>query len=63
MATLLTSMLKMTIPPERLIPEWLGVGDGEVNGFGVSGNDVEYAKKSEKLSKSGKSKSEKTSKS
>ena len=37
--------------------------DGEVDRFGVSGNGVEHAKKSEKLSKSGKSKSEKTSKS
>ena len=43
-------------------------GDGEVDGVGVSGNGVEHAKKSEKtsksqkLSKSGKSKGEKTSK-
>ena len=63
MASLLTSMLKTTVQPERLTLERLGVGDGEVNGFGVGGNGVEYAKKSGKSSKSGKSKSEKTSKS
>ena len=38
-------------------------GNGKVNGFDVSRNGVEHAKKSGKLSKSGKSKSEKTSKS
>ena len=38
-------------------------GDGEVNGFGVSRNGIEHAKKSEKLSKSRKSKSKKMSKS
>ena len=44
-------------------------GDGEIDGFGVDGNGVEHAKKSEKLSKLGKlskprkSKSKKTSKS
>ena len=44
-------------------------GDGEVDGVGVGGNDMEHAKKSEKTSKSyklsklGKSKGEKTSKS
>ena len=59
----LTSMLKATILPERLTPEWLKVGDGEVDRFGVGGNGVEHAKKSQKLSKSRKSKSEKTSKS
>ena len=34
-------------------------GNGEVDGFGISRNGVEYAKKSEKLSKSRKLKSEK----
>ena len=34
--------------------------NGEVDGFGVGENDMEHAKKSEKLFKSGKSKSEKT---
>ena len=38
-------------------------GNGEVDGFCVGRNGVEYAKKSGKLSKSGKSKSKKTSKS
>ena len=38
-------------------------GNNEVNGFGVSGNGVEYAKKSRKSFKSGKSKSKKISKS
>ena len=38
-------------------------GDGKVDGFGVGRNGVEYAKKSGKLSKSGKLKGEKTSKS
>ena len=59
----LTLILKTTVPPEKLTLERLGVGDGEVNGFSVGGNGVEHAKKSGKLSKSGKSKSEKTSKS
>ena len=63
MAAPLTLMLKTTVLPEKLSPEWLGVGDDEVNGFGVGENGVEHAKKSGKLSKSGKSKSEKTSKS
>ena len=62
MVTLFTSILKMTIVPEKLTPEWLGVGDDEVNGFGVGGNSVEHAKKLEKLFKLRKSKSEKTSK-
>ena len=57
MAAPLTSMLKITIPPERWIPERLGVGDGEVDGLGVGGNGVEHTKKSRK------SKSEKMSKS
>ena len=38
-------------------------GNGEVDGFGISRNGVEYAKMSRKLSKSGKSKSDKTFKS
>ena len=38
-------------------------GNSEVNGFGVDGNGVEHTKKSGKLSKSGISKSKKTSKS
>ena len=38
-------------------------GNGKVDRFGIGGNSVEHAKKSGKLSKSGKSKSEKTSKS
>ena len=59
----LTLMLKTTVPPERLTPKRLEVDDGEVDGFGVGGNGVEHTKKPEKLSKSGKSKSEKTSKS
>ena len=63
MATPFTSMLKTTVLLERSTPEQLGVGDGEVNGLGVSGNGVEHTKKSGKLSKSGKSKSEKTFKS
>ena len=37
--------------------------NGEVDRFGISRNDVEYIKKSGKLSKLGKSKSEKTFKS
>ena len=59
MAALLISMLKTTILPKKSTPERLRVGDGEVNRFGVDGNGVEYAKKSGKLSKSEKSKSEK----
>ena len=38
-------------------------GDGKIDRFSVGGNNMEYAKKSENLSKSRKSKSEKTSKS
>ena len=38
-------------------------GNNKVNGFDVDRNGVEYAKKSGKLSKSGKSKSKKMSKS
>ena len=52
MAAPLPSMLKTTVPPEKSTPERLGVDDGEVNGFGVGGNGMEYAKKSGKLSKS-----------
>ena len=63
MAALLTLLLKMTVPLEKLILKRLRVGDDEVNGFDVSGNGVEHAKKSGKSSKSRKSKSEKMSKS
>ena len=63
MAAPLISMLKTIILPERSTLERLRIGDGEVDRFGVDKNGVEYAKKSEKLSKSGKSKSEKMSKS
>ena len=44
-------MLKTIIPPKRLTPEWLRVGNGEINRFGVGGG-VKYVKKSEKMSKS-----------
>ena len=63
MAAPLTSMLKTTVPPERSTLKRLGVDDGKVHRFDVSGNGMEHAKKLGKLSKSGKSKSEKTSKS
>ena len=63
MAAPLTLMLKTTIPPEKSTLERLGVGDGEVDGFDIDGNGMEHAKKSEKSSKLGKSKSEKTFKS
>ena len=62
----LTSMLKTTESPDEPAPSrnddsrpasGRNDGDGEVDGFGVGGNGVEHAKKS------GKSKSEKTSKS
>ena len=62
----LTSMLKTTRSPDEPAPSrnddsrpasGRNDGDGEVDGFGVGGNGVEHAKKS------GKSKSEKTSKS
>ena len=56
-------MLKTIVPPEKLTPEWLEVGNGKVDGFGIGRNSVEYAKRSGKLSKSGKSKREKISKS
>ena len=51
MAAPFISMLKMNIPPEKLTPEWLGVGDGEVNKIGVN-SGVEPIKKSKKMSKS-----------
>ena len=51
MAALLTSMLKIIVPPEKSTLEWLGVGDGEVDVFGVDGNSVKHAKKWGKLSK------------
>ena len=63
MAALLTSMLKTTVPPEKLTPKWLEADNGKVNGFGAGGNDIEYAKKSGKLFKSRKPKREKMSKS
>ena len=63
MATPFTSMLKTTIPPEKLTFKRLGIGNSEIDGFDVGENGVEYAKKLGKLSKLGKSKSEKTSKS
>ena len=63
MAAPLTLILKTTVPPEMSTFERLGVGNGEVDRFGIDKNGVEHAKKSRKLSKSGKSKSEKTSKS
>ena len=56
-------MLKTTVPPEKSTPEQLGVGDGKVNRFSVGGNGMEHTKKSGKLFKSGKSKSEKMFKS
>ena len=63
MVTPLILMLKTTILPEKSTFKWLGVGNGEVDGFGVDKNGMEHAKKLGKLSKSGKSKSKKTSKS
>ena len=63
MAAPFTLMLKTTILPKRSTPEQLEVDDGEVDGYGVDGNSVEHAKKLGKLSKSRKSKSEKTFKS
>ena len=60
MAALLTSILKMTILLENLTFERLRIGDGEIDKFDVCENDIEHAKKSGKLSKSGKSKSDKT---
>ena len=63
MAAPLTLMLKTTVSSKRSTLERLGVDDGEVDGFSVSRNVVEHAKKSGKLFKSGKSKSEKMSKS
>ena len=49
MAALLISILKMTVSPERLTLERLGVGDGEIDKFDV-GSGMEYVKKSEKIS-------------
>ena len=48
MAALFILMLKTTILLEKLILEWLGVGDGDVNRFGIS-DSVKYAKKLEKM--------------
>ena len=55
-------MLKTIVPLEKLTFEWLKVGDDEINRFCVS-DSVKYTKKSGKLFKSRKSKSEKMSKS
>ena len=63
MGVSLTSILKMTILSERSTLERLGIGNGKVDEFGVNRNGVEHVKKSEKLSKSEKSKREKTFKS
>ena len=52
-------MLKMIIPLEKLISKWLKIDDGEINGFGIDENGVEYAKKSGKLFKLRKSKRKK----
>ena len=57
MAAPLTSMLKTTVTSDKLTPKQLRVSNGEVDGFDVGGNGVKHIKKS------GKSKSEKTSKS
>ena len=51
MAALPTLMLKAIIQLERLTFERLGVGDNDVNRFGVS-DGVEHIKKSKKTSKS-----------
>ena len=51
MAALLILILKTTILLEKSTLKWLGVGDGEVNGFDI-GSSMEYAKKSEKMFKS-----------
>ena len=45
-------MLKTTVLLERLTSEKLNVDNGKVNGFDIGDNNVEYAKKSGKLSKS-----------
>ena len=63
MAAPFTSMLKTIVSPKRSTSKWLEVDDGKVNEFGVSENGIKHAKKSGKLSKLGKSKREKTSKS
>ena len=63
MVALLISMLKTTIPPKKLIPKRLRVDDSEVNRFSVSKNGIKHVRKSEKLSKSEKSKCKKMFKS
>ena len=63
MTALLTSILKMIVLPEKLTPERLKVGNGEVNRFGIGRNSVEHTKRSEKSSKLRKSKREKMFKS
>ena len=62
MAAPLTSMLITTVLLEKLTPEQQEIDNGKVNGFGVGANDVKHTKKLEKLSKLGKSKREKMSK-
>ena len=57
MAIPFTSMLKTTISLERSNFEWLGVGNNEVNRYGVGENSVEHTKnlgklKSKKMCKS-----------
>ena len=47
MPALLISILKITIPPEMLIPEWLEISNGEVNRFDV-GSSEKIARKLEK---------------
>ena len=51
MAASLTLMLKTIVLLEKLTPKRLGVGDSEVNGFGVS-SSVKHTKKLEKTFKS-----------
>ena len=51
MAALFILILKTTIQPKKLIPKSLGVSDYKINRFDI-GDRVEYAKKSEKTSKS-----------
>ena len=63
MAAPFTSMLKTIVSLERSTSKQLEVDDDEVNEFGVGENGIKHAKKSGKLSKLGKSKREKTSKS
>ena len=50
MAVSLILILKTTVSSKKLTLKQLGVDNGEVNRFGISGS-VEYTKKSEKMSK------------